>query len=61
MLDIIKENPRAIMYAVIVHLVLIALMVVSFKWTDKPAIESKDKGEEIVRAEIGRAACRERV
>lgn len=50
MLDIIRKYPRAIFYALVVHVALIAIMVVSFKWTDKPAIESKDKGEEIVRA-----------
>jgi len=50
MFDIIRKYPRAIFYAVIVHAVLIALMVVSFRWTDKPAIESKGKGEEIVHA-----------
>lgn len=50
MLDIIQKYPRAIFYAVIVHVVLIALMVVSFKLTDKPAFESKDKGEEIIHA-----------
>lgn len=50
MLDILQKYPRAIFYAVIVHVVLIALMVVSFKLTDKPAFESKDKGEEIIHA-----------
>jgi len=50
MLDIIQKYPKAILYAVIVHAVLIALMVFSFKWSDKPSIQSKDKGEEIVQA-----------
>ena len=50
MLDIIQKYPRAIFYAVIVHVALITLMVLSFKWTDKPTLESKDKGEEIVHA-----------
>lgn len=50
MLEIIRKYPRAIFYAVIVHAVLIAIMVVSFKFTDKPAVPSKDKGEEIVHA-----------
>ena len=45
-----QKYPRAILYAVVVHVVLIALMVVSFKLTDKPAFESKDKGEEIINA-----------
>lgn len=50
MLEIISKYPRAIFYAIVVHVVLVAIMVVSFKWTDKPAMESKDKGEEIVHA-----------
>lgn len=50
MLDIVQKYPRAIFYAVVVHVVLISLMVVSFKLTDKPAFESKDKGEEIIHA-----------
>ncbi len=51
MLDIIRKYPRAIFYAVIVHLGLITIMVISFKFSDKPAaVASKDKGEEIVHA-----------
>ncbi|MDH5446616.1 MAG: cell envelope integrity protein TolA [Gammaproteobacteria bacterium] len=50
MLEIIRKYPRAIFYAVIVHAALIAVMVMSFKWSDKAEYQSKDKGEEIVRA-----------
>jgi len=50
MFEIIRKYPRAIFYALIVHAVLIALMVVSVKWSDKPTVVSKDKGEDIVHA-----------
>lgn len=50
MLDIIRKYPRAILYALIVHVVLVAILVVSFRWSDKPLLTSKDKGEEIVQA-----------
>lgn len=51
MLDIVRQHPRAVFYAVIVHIGLIGILVFSFRWSDKPAtMESKGKGEEIIRA-----------
>lgn len=50
MFEIVRKYPRAIFYALIVHIVLIAIMVVSFKFSDKAEYQSKDKGEEIVQA-----------
>lgn len=50
MLDIIRKYPRAIFYAVIVHAALVGIMVISYRSTDKPAMESKVKGEDIVHA-----------
>ena len=31
----IRENPRAVMYAVLMHLILLALLVFSLDWTPK--------------------------
>ena len=50
MFEIARKYPRAIFYALLVHGILIAVMVVSFKLGDKPEYQSKDKGEEIVQA-----------
>ena len=50
MFDAIKQYPRAVLYALIVHLVIVGILVVSFKWVDKPTLPSIDKGEEIVKA-----------
>lgn len=51
MLEIVRQHPRAVLYAAIVHIGLAAVLVLSFRWSDKPVqIESKDKGEEIIKA-----------
>ena len=50
MFDAIKQYPRAVLYALIVHLAIVGILVVSFKWVDKPTLPSIDKGEKIVNA-----------
>ncbi|MDH5179732.1 MAG: cell envelope integrity protein TolA [Gammaproteobacteria bacterium] len=51
MLEIVRQHPRAILYAAIVHLAVVGVLVVSFRWSEKPVLPvSKDKGEEIVKA-----------
>ncbi|MEN8108692.1 MAG: hypothetical protein ABFS22_11885, partial [Pseudomonadota bacterium] len=35
MWDLIRENPRAVMYAVLMHLLLLVLLVFSLDWTPK--------------------------
>ena len=50
MLELVRQHPRAMLYAAIVHIVLIGILVFSFHWSDKPTIESKDKGKEIIKA-----------
>jgi len=52
MFDAIKQYPRAVLYAVIVHVAIVVILVISFKWSDKPTLPSIDKGEKIVNAVV---------
>ena len=39
----IRENPRAVTYAVLMHLVLLALLVIGLDWTPDPTAPGTDK------------------
>lgn len=52
MLELVKQHPRAMFYAAIVHIGLIGVMVFSFHWSDKPSMQTKDKGEKIIKATV---------
>ena len=39
----IRENPRAVSYAVLMHLVLLALLVIGLDWTPDPIAPGTDK------------------
>ena len=46
----IRENPRAVMYAVLMHLILLALLVFSLDWTPKI---SRPAGQQVpIQAEL---------
>jgi colicin import membrane protein len=44
---VVKEHPRAFMYAVLVHLALVIMLVFSLDWTPKPAATGAAKPEPV--------------
>ncbi|MFN2309763.1 MAG: cell envelope integrity protein TolA [Gammaproteobacteria bacterium] len=47
MWQIIKEHPRAFMYALLAHLVLVVMLVFSMDWTPKPTASGVPKPEPV--------------
>ncbi len=44
----LRKNPRALFYAVLVHVVIVGLLVVSLQWT--PQVDAPGQAEPIVQA-----------
>ncbi|MFP5504773.1 MAG: cell envelope integrity protein TolA [Gammaproteobacteria bacterium] len=47
MWQVVKEHPRAFMYAVLVHLALVVMLVFSLDWTPKPTASGAAKPEPV--------------